>query len=69
MSPPPGALPDFYGLVVRFGDRWNPPTADYRCRCGHSDSAKGPAAVQAFANTAARIHRAACHLTRTGATQ
>lgn len=41
---------------------WNrPPTADFTCRCGWSDSATGDA-VKAFVNTVARTHQATCPL-------
>jgi hypothetical protein len=62
-APAPDGGQPLYGLHVVFGDRWKEPTADYACRCGFTDSAKGAAAVRAFTNTIRRIHRTQCPLT------
>ncbi|MDK1473672.1 hypothetical protein QNO07_09590 [Streptomyces sp. 549] len=50
---PPASLP---GLHIRMQAR--PPTADYRCRCGHTDAAAGdgiPALTHRITT-----HRATC---------
>lgn len=59
----------FYGLRVVFGSGpwprhgpYVPPTADYACRCGHTDAASGPEAVRVFARDVAALHRLRCPL-------
>jgi len=62
---PPADLP---GLHISFG-QWSRaagtwltvPTADFRCRCGFTDSAGGDA-VPAFVATIHRVHAADCPL-------
>lgn len=73
MSSGPG--PDWIGLHIHRGQHtrpWAPdrglwlkhPTADFRCRCGFTDSASGDA-VPTFVATIRRSHAAACPLTPT----
>lgn len=59
-APQPPRAPPVFGLHVRFGDKWNPATADYWCRCGWTSAAAGAEAVARFAATARETHRSKC---------
>lgn len=63
-GPQPPRPPPLFGLTVRFGDKWNPPTADYACRCGWTSAAAGAEAVQRFAATASETHQPRCQISQ-----
>jgi hypothetical protein len=43
-----GPSADFPGVHVNGGSRYTAPTAEYVCRCGATDTAKGDTAVKAL---------------------